>query len=88
MVLAAASPGRPTPFPRLSAREEAVMTTVYSVIGEHRDNPDQLLALGADGRHYALTLPEGALLPVELDDEWRLDPDRPERDDVLLDPPA
>ncbi len=46
------------------------MTTVYSVVGEHRDDPARLLALGSDGQHYVLTLPSGAAFPVEPGDDW------------------
>ncbi len=62
------------------------MTTVYSVIGEHNDDPTQLLALGADGQHYALVLTQGTLTPVDPDESWRLDPEAPDRDEILLDP--
>jgi hypothetical protein len=42
----------------------------FLVIGEHRDNPLQLLLLGADGRHYAYTLPAGDTTPIEPDEAW------------------
>ena len=64
------------------------MTTVYSIIGEHSDDPARLLALGADGQHYALVLSQGTLTPVDVDDSWSLDPEAPDREDILLDPPA
>ena len=64
------------------------MPTVYSVVGEHRRDSDRLLALGADGRHYALSLPTGAMSPAEPDDDWRLDPEPPDPETVLLAPPA
>ena len=64
------------------------MTFVYSVIGEHTEDPAQLLALGADGQHYALVLSQGTLTPVDPDESWRLDPDAPDREDILLDPPV
>ena len=64
------------------------MTTVYSVVGEHRDDPTRLLALGSDGRHYALDFPTGDASPTEPDDAWRLDPDAPDAEDILLDPPV
>jgi hypothetical protein len=64
------------------------MPTVYSVIGEHRDNPDRLLALGSDGKHYALTLPSGATAPTEPGDEWAIDSLPPDPEDVVLEEPV
>ena len=64
------------------------MTTVYSIVGEHSDDPSQLLALGADGQLYALVLSHGTLTPVDPDDSWRLDPEAPDLEDMLLDPPT
>ncbi len=64
------------------------MPTVYSVIGEHRDNPDRLLVLGSDGRHYALVLPSGAASPTEPTEEWAIDPYPPNLEDVALEPPV
>lgn len=45
----------------------------FLVVGEHRDDPLQLLLLGIDGRHYAYTLPEGDPTPIEPDDGWRVE---------------
>ena len=59
------------------------MPTVFAVVGEHRDDPDRLLLLGADGQHYALRLQDGAATPVEPDEDWRVDPQRPETDEVV-----
>ena len=63
------------------------MTTVYSIIGEHREDPARLLALGSDGQHYAMILPSGVAFPVEPDDDWRLDEVQPDTEGVLLEPP-
>jgi hypothetical protein len=49
------------------------VNTVFAVVGEHRDDPDRLLLLGADGRHYAYPLPDGPAAPVDPDEEWALD---------------
>ncbi len=57
-------------------------TTVFAVVGEHRDDPDHLLVLGADGQHYDLHLPDGVTLPVDPDEEWRLDPSPLEMDEI------
>ncbi len=64
------------------------MISVYSIVGESSEDPDRLLALGSDGQHYALMLPQGVMFPVEPDEQWRMDPELPEREDVLLEPPV
>jgi len=64
------------------------VTTVYSIIGEHREDPARLLALGSDGQHYAMILASGATFPVEPDDDWHLDDIQSEIEGVLLDPPS
>lgn len=50
------------------------MATTYAVVGEHRDDPDRLLLLGDDGRHYVLELPDSVSTLPRLDDEWTIDP--------------
>jgi len=64
------------------------VTTVYSIIGEHRENPARLLALGSDGQYYAMILPSGVAVPVEPDDDWRLNEVQPDAEDVRLEPPT
>ena len=49
------------------------MTTIFAVVGEHRDDPNRLLLLGDDGRHYAHRLPDGPTTPVEPDAQWVVD---------------
>ena len=49
------------------------MISVFAVVGEHHDDPNRLLLLGADGRHYAHDLPDGPTTPVEPDGAWNLD---------------
>lgn len=49
------------------------MTNVFAAVGQHRDDPDLLLLLGSDGRHYAQALPDAAPVPVEVDDRWEVD---------------
>lgn len=60
----------------------AMSTTVFAVVGEHRDDPDRLLMLGSDGQHYAFHLPDGAATPVEPDEDWRVDPNQPDMDEL------
>jgi hypothetical protein len=47
--------------------------TEFAVVGENRDDPNQLLLLGADGRHYAYSLSAGDTTPVDPDATWSID---------------
>jgi hypothetical protein len=59
------------------------LPAVYAVVGEHRHDPAWLLLLGSDGRHYAYHALDGAVHPVALDEDWRLDgPERPVREEL------
>ena len=49
------------------------MPTIFAVVGERRDDPLELLLLGADGHHDADPLPDGPLTLVEPDDAWKRD---------------
>ena len=60
-----------------------VVSAVFSVVGEHHDEPDRLLLLGDDGRHYAHRPPDGPTFPVEPDDGWTLDEEASGNDDAL-----
>jgi hypothetical protein len=51
------------------------MTNCFSVVGEHRDDPDRLLLLGEDGGLYDLPSPDREPTPTRPTDEWTLDPD-------------
>jgi hypothetical protein len=59
------------------------MTTVFAFVGEHREDPDRLLLLGADGQLYEHLLPDGPMTPIEPDDQWTRDVPAPEPDDLL-----
>jgi hypothetical protein len=52
--------------------------TELAVVGENKDDPEQLLCLGPDGNYYAYMLPDGAPEPVEPDDHWNVEPASPE----------
>jgi hypothetical protein len=54
---------------------EASVPPVLAVVGEHLDDPDRLLLLGEDGRHYQYQLSDGTTIPVEPDDAWVIDPE-------------
>ena len=62
---------------------DRAVTVVYAVVGEHRDDPDRLLLLGADGQHYAYALPDGPTTPVEPDETWTVDDGVVELGDLL-----
>ncbi len=44
-----------------------------AVVGEKKDDPEQLLLLGVDGHYYAYTLPDGDTEPVEPDENWEVE---------------
>jgi hypothetical protein len=46
-----------------------------AVVGENKDDPEQLLLLGEDGNYYAYNLPEDDTQPVEPDDRWNVEID-------------
>jgi hypothetical protein len=53
------------------------MTSIFVVVGEHRDDPLRLLLLGADGRYYDQTLPSGRPVPADPAGAWIVDPEAP-----------
>ena len=59
----------------MSASPSPCDDCVYSVVGQHRDDPAVLLRLGEDGRHYRLDPAAGDPEPVDPGGEWVLDPD-------------
>ena len=64
--------------------EIPAMPAAFTLVGEHRADPDRLLLLGEDGRYYGLRLPDGATLPVEPDEaEWAVDPAPVPTDDAF-----
>jgi hypothetical protein len=44
-----------------------------AVVGENKNDPSQLLLLGADGHYYAYSLPEGETEEVDPDDNWEVE---------------
>ena len=48
-------------------------TTLFSVVGEHRKEPQRLLLLGDDGHFYAFTANLTKPTMVKPSDEWRID---------------
>lgn len=58
------------------------MTIVFVAVGQLRDDPDCLLLLGADGRHYVQALPDGEPEPVEPDERWQLDQEAPRPEEI------
>jgi hypothetical protein len=49
--------------------------TIYSIVGEHRNEPAWLLLLGSDGHHYFMSLLDehGEIEPIDPGSEWRID---------------
>jgi hypothetical protein len=58
------------------------MTNLFSVVGEHRDDPNQLLLLGSDGIHYATSTRVSDPVPIEPGEDWLIDERVPDWDDV------
>jgi hypothetical protein len=59
------------------------MPNIFAVVGESRDDPDRLLLIGDDGRHYEYELPTGATTPIVPDDAWLFDPNDAIADEFL-----
>ena len=51
-----------------------------AVVGENKDDPDQLLLLGDDGQYYAYYLLDDDTRPIEpdVDGEWDVEPSSPD----------
>lgn len=49
-----------------------------AVVGEHKDNPEELLLIGPDGSYYAYSPTKGNPEPVEPDDTWEVETESPE----------
>jgi hypothetical protein len=49
------------------------VTNVFAVVGEHRERPDRLLLLGADGHYYTYVSAGGPPVEVEPGEEWEID---------------
>lgn len=65
------------------------MTNEFTVIGEHRENPLELLVLGADGGYYGYRLSHEDVLPVEPDENWIITTKpEPEDPEYMALPPA
>lgn len=47
--------------------------TELAVVGENRNDAEQLLLLGSDGNYYAYGLADGNTQPVEPDDHWSVE---------------
>jgi hypothetical protein len=48
------------------------MPVEFTIVGEHLDDPTQLLVLGADGVYYAYDPAHERLAPTEPDEQWML----------------
>jgi hypothetical protein len=48
-------------------------TVVFSVIGEHRNEPERLLLLGDDGHYYAFSAGLAQPTEVKPSGEWTID---------------
>ncbi len=55
-----------------------VMTNIFNVIGQHREEPSWLLLVGAYGHYYAYATEDAEPREVEPNDQWVIDSDVPE----------
>lgn len=44
-----------------------------AVVGENKNDPSQLLLLGADGHYYAYSLPDGDTKEIDPNDDWEVE---------------
>lgn len=54
------------------------MTNIFSVIGQHREQPSWLLLVGADGHYYAYGTEDAEPREVEPGDQWVIDTEEAE----------
>jgi hypothetical protein len=57
-----------------SFRSDSTPPNELTVVGENKEDPSELLLLGADGNYYAYSLPADDIHPVEPDDHWNIEP--------------
>jgi hypothetical protein len=50
----------------------------FAVVGENKDDPDELLLQDPNGAYYALALPDGETTPVTPDEHWCIETDSTE----------
>ena len=60
---------------------DATPPNEFAVVGENKDDPDQLLLQDPNGAYYALTLPDGEARPIAPDEHWSVETDT--TDDVF-----
>ena len=63
------------------------MTNQFSIIGQHRDNPNQLLLIGDDGQRYSTDISMSEPVPVDSEDEYVVDASIDTFDDVSFHEP-
>jgi hypothetical protein len=54
----------------MSVSDGPIVECVFSVVGQHREDPDRLLLFGDDGCYYQLDPLEGVPVPVESTEDW------------------
>lgn len=64
------------------------MPNEFTVVGEHKEDPLQLLVLGADGGYYGYRLAQESLHPVEPDEQTWVITIRAEAEDIDRPPSA
>jgi hypothetical protein len=54
----------------MSIPDNATIGCVFSVVGQHRDDPSRMLLFGDDGCFYQLDPLDADPVPVEPDGDW------------------
>ena len=57
----------------MSILDPSLPPTDAAVIGERKDDPDQLLLLGENGSYYAYSIPTDTVAPIEPDENWKME---------------
>ena len=52
----------------------STLPTELAVVGESKNDPEQLLCLGPEGTYYAYSLPDGESHLVDPDEYWEVEP--------------
>jgi hypothetical protein len=60
--------------PHMPTSDPVSLPTELAVVGEHKEDSDQLLLRDEDGRYYAYSMSADTASPIEPDGEWAVEP--------------
>jgi hypothetical protein len=64
------------------------MANLFSIIGQHKDDPDRFLLIAEDGQHYSTDVSISEPLPVQPGDDYLIDEYVIDFDDVSFHEPS